>query len=372
MKMKKLVATVVAVTLVSAMMVTGCGKGSKDSDTFRIGGTGPLTGDASSYGTSVKNGAELAVKEINDAGGINGKKIEFDMKDDKATAEDASTAYNSLMDWGMQVSIGSTTSGSCEAFASSSLEDKIFAITPSASAATVIETGDNMFRVCFGDPDQGVLAAKELQSYDKIGAIYDTSDTYSTGIYEAFKAEMKSLKKEYIEQSFDAENKKDFSTQVEALKDCDVIFLPIYYTEAGLIAKACSYKGCNALLFGCDGFDGIADQLDNSVSSKIKYITPFDVNSNNEKTAAFVKAYQAKYSESPDQFAADAYDAIYAIKEAMEKAKVDDTSISPSDLCDKIVKAITSKDFKLEGATGTMTWDKSGACTKEPQIVELN
>ena len=340
--------------------------------TLLIGCTGPLTGDASSYGISVNNGAKLAVAEINAAGGVNGLKLAFDMKDDKATAEDAATGYDALMDAGMKISLGSVTSGSCYQFATKAAQDNLFFITPSASQANIIETGTNAFRVCFGDPDQGVLAAEELtKNYSNIGAIYDSSDSYSSGIYAAFKEEMAKLGVSYKEQSFDSENNKDFSTQVETLKDCDVIFLPIYYTEAGLIAKACAAKGCDAALFGCDGLDGVADQLDSSVTNKVSYITPFDVNSEETVSANFTASYKEKYNAVPDQFAADGYDAVYAIAEAIKAAGVNDANISVSDLCDKVVAAVTADGFKLQGATGLMTWDASGASTKVPVIVEL-
>ena len=368
---------VVSLVMAAALVLTcfaGCGKKSKygADDMYFLGATGPLTGDASAYGISVQNGAKLAVDEINKAGGLNGKKFKFEIKDDKAAAADAATGYDALYDAGMQISLGSVTSGSCESFASKAAEDNLFFMTPSASAANVIENRSNAFRVCFGDPDQGTLAAEQLvKDYKKIGAIYDTSDAYSKGIFDAFDAEMKKLNAKYEVQSFDAENKKDFSTQVEALKDCDVIFLPIYYTEAGLIAKACVAKNVDAVLFGCDGLDGVADQIDSTVKNKIKYITPFDVNSTSEKSAAFTNSYKVAYNEDPDQFAADAYDAVYAVYEAMKAAGIDDVTIEPSDLCDKVVKAITDKSFGYKGVTGDMTWDASGACNKVPVIVEL-
>ncbi len=373
--MKKFV-KLAALCLALMMLVSafaGCGE--KKADQFFIGATGPLTGDASSYGNSVNNGATIAIEEINAAGGLNGITFKFEMKDDKATAEDAATGYDSLMDQGMQISIGSVTSGSCESFAAKSVNDNLFFITPSASAANVIENRANAFRVCFGDPDQGVLAVDELvkAGYTNIGAIYDTSDAYSSGIFAAFDAEMKKRGIAFNAQTFDQENKKDFSTQVDALKDCDVIFLPIYYTEAGLIAKACVSKGITADLFGCDGLDGVADQIDGTVTNKITYITPFDVNSTtNAVSKKFVEAYKAKYNEVPDQFAADGYDAVYAIYEAMKVANIDDASISASDLCEAVKKAITDASFKLDGATGEMSWDATGACTKAPQIVAVN
>ena len=374
--MKKFLSIALA-AVVSVAALAGCG-GSAGNYTannteFFIGATGPLTGDTSSYGTSVNEGAMLAIEEINAAGGLNGVTFKYEMKDDKSTAADAATGYDTLFEAGMNVAIGSVTSGSCDSFASKADEDSLFFITPSASAANVIENRPTAFRVCFGDPDQGTLAAEEItKEYTKIGAIYDTSDPYSKGIFDAFEAKMKELGKEFDAQSFDAENKKDFTTQIEALKDCEVIFLPIYYTEAGLIAKAAAAKGCEALLFGCDGFDGVADQVDDSVKNVIKYITPFDVNSKDATVAKFVENYKAAYDgKVPDQFAADGYDAVMAIYEAMKAANVTDPTISPAELSKVIIPAITADDFVYVGATGEMTWDESGACTKVPQIVVL-
>lgn len=374
--MKKTLSLVLVIAM-SILALAGCGGGVADSYTannteYFIGGTGPLTGDASSYGISVQNGANIAIEEINAAGGLNGVNFKFDMKDDQAAADKASTAYDQLFEAGMQISIGSVTSGSCEAFATKAAGDNLFFMTPSASAEICIAE-PNAFRVCFGDPDQGVLAAQELTAnFENIGAIYDESDTYSAGIYEAFEKEMANLGVEYTVKTFNAENNKDFSTQVEALKECDVIFLPIYYTEAGLIAKACVAKGCTAVLFGCDGLDGVAGQIDETVTNQIKYITPFDVNSEDATVAAFVTAYEAKYGTKPDQFAADGYDAVMAIYEAMKAAGVNDVTIEPAALCDVVKTAITAEDFSYTGATGTMTWDVSGAATKVPVIIELN
>lgn len=377
--MKKLFAIIMVLTMLACLVACGTAGSSatnyaKNNKEFFIGGTGPLTGDASSYGISVQKGATLAIEEINNnLNGLGGIKFKFDMKDDKAAAADAQSGYNILYEDGMQISIGSVTSGSCAAFAQASAADNVFFMTPSASAANVIEK-NNAFRVCFGDPDQGVLAAQKLSAdYTNIGAIYDSSDDYSSGIFEAFKAEMANLGVEFKTQSFDSENKKDFSTQVEALKDCDVIFLPIYYTEASLIAKTAVDKGSTAVIFGCDGLDGIDALIGDDFPNVIKYITPFDANNETEVSKNFVEAYKAKYNgETPDQFAADGYDAVMVIYEAMKKAGIDNVTISPSELCEKIIPVITAEDFVFEGATGTMKWDATGACTKEPIIVDLS
>ena len=367
--MKKFLSLALVALMALSMFACGADSYTAKNTEYFIGATGPLTGDASSYGISVQNGAMLAVEEINANGGLNGVNFKFEIKDDQATADKASTAYDQLFEAGMQISLGSVTSGSCAAFAAKAAEDSLFFMTPSASMEDCI-SAPNAFRVCFGDPDQGVLAAKELTAtFKNIGVIYDESDDYSKGIYAAFEAEMKNIGTEFTVKTFDAENNRNFTAQVEALKDCDVIFLPIYYTEAGLIAKTAVEKGCTAVLFGCDGLDGIADQIDATVTNSIKYITPFDVNS--ADVADFVAAYEAKYNVKPDQFAADGYDAVMAIYEAMKAAGVDDVTIDPATLCEKVVEAITAEGFSYTGATGTMTWDKSGAATKVPVIVDL-
>lgn len=381
---KKFVAAVVAVVMAMTCMVAMASCSSKEKDgytanntEFFIGCTGPLTGDAASYGNSVQKGATVAIEEINGKGGLNGVKFKFDIKDDQAEAASAGTGYDTLFEAGMQIALGSVTSGSCKAFAAKAVADNLFFMTPSASEQAVIESGDNAFRVCFGDPDQGTLAAEEIKNggYTKVGAIYESSSSYSVGIYDAFKAEMAKLGISYVEQKFDEENNKDFSTQAEALKDCDVIFMPFYYEAAALFIKTAVAKGSGATFLGCDGLDGIAKQFTDAdkVENPVMYITPFDAESSDAKVAAFVTAYKTKYNgETPDQFAADAYDAVMAIYEAMKAANVSDPTISASDLCELVKAKITDASFQYVGATGTMTWDKSGACAKVPQIVHLN
>lgn len=349
-------------------------------NTYKIGATGPLTGDNSSYGNSVKEGAQIAIDEINANGGLNGVKFSFEMIDDVAAADKAATGYTTLFEKGMQVSIGSVTSGAAKSFGEAAKEDNVLFMTPSASAADVIATGAHGFRVCFGDPQQGTIAADELiKTYSKIGVIYDTSDTYSSGIYEAFEAQMTKLNKtkgtDYIVKTFNKENNKDFSTQVGDLKAaaCDVLFLPFYYTEAGLVAKKAAQEGFNVPIFGCDGLDGIADQLDDSVTAEIKYITPFDVNSDDADVKKFVEAYKAKYNKTPDQFAADGYDAVMIIFEAMKAAKVDNVNITASELTELLKPILTGGEFKYSGVTGkNMIWTAEGSCEKEANIVTLD
>ena len=371
--MKKTFAKLIAVAMVLTLTVAclaSCGSTLFEKESFKIGVSGPLTGEAASYGISVQNGAKLAVKHLNEKGGV---KFSFAILDDKASAEDAATNYDTLADAGMQFSLGGVTSGAGEAFAKKANSEGLFCMTPSGSADPVIKDLKYSFRLCFGDPDQGKLAAKEIKNagYTNVGALYDESDSYSSGIYEAFKAEMAALGVSYKEQKFDKENNKDFSTQAEALKECDVVFMPFYYTEASLFISKSVEKQSSAVFFGCDGFDGIAGLVE-GVENTIMYITPFDAASEEANVKAFVEAYKAEYGVTPDQFAADAYDVVMALAAALEKAGVTDYSLSAAEIGNKLYETVTSDSFSYDGLTGNgMTWDESGACTKAPKIVTL-
>ena len=370
---KKVAAAVLAVTTMAtaAFSLASCG-GKGDKTSFMLGATGPLTGDYASYGVSVKNGAQLAVEEYNKKGGI---QLSFKILDDQGGADDASANYDVLYDDGMQLSLGGVTSGAGEAFAKKANADKIFCMTPSGSADAVIKGMDYSFRLCFGDPDQGALAAENIvnnTAYATVGALYNNTDSYSSGIYDAFKTKMAALNKAYTETTFDNENNTDFSTQAEALKDCDVIFMPFYYQEASLFMKAAVQKGFDGVFFGCDGFDGIASYIE-GITNKIMYITPFDVNSEEANVKSFVAAYEAKYGSKPDQFAADAYDVVMVIAAALEKAGITDYELSAEEVSEAVKNAVLSSDFSYTGLTGNgMTWTADGKCSKAPKIVEFN
>lgn len=388
--MKNLV-RLVSLALIAAMAVLGLAACGISEQKFVIGATGPLTGGAATYGASVQKGAQIAVDKINAMGGIKwfapdgtelGRmQIDFQMKDDEASALLAEAAYYTLYeDLGMKVSIGSVTSGAAKAFATAAKDKNVFCLSPSASADDVIGVGNHSFRVCFGDPEQGERAADELVNggATKIGVVYDTSDPYSAGLYDAFVARMTELEKEagtdYVVTSFDKDNKSNFSTQVKTMMDagCDAIFLPIYYTEAGLIAIEAAKQSFNAPILGCDGLDGVKDKITSAVTASIRYITPFDVNSTDEKVAEFVAAYKAKYNgEVPTQFAADAYDAIMIIYEALMTYNVDPTQ-SASALTEALKSILTGGEYKYSGLTGeNMTWTADGKVQKPMQIVTV-
>lgn len=343
---------------------------------FKIGGIGPVTGAAAVYGLAVKNGAQIAVDEINADGGINGYQIEFNFQDDEHDAEKSVNAYNTLKDWGMQVLMGTVTSAPCVAVADKTNADNMFQITPSGSSVECAQN-PNVFRVCFSDPDQGAASATyiaENKLAEKIAVIYDSSDVYSSGIYEKFAAEAANQGLEIVDaEAFTADSNKDFSTQLQKAKDAgaDLVFLPIYYTEASLILKQADTMGYAPKFFGCDGMDGIlqVENFDTKLAEVLMLLTPFAADAQDELTQKFVTSYKENYGETPIQFAADAYDAIYAIKAAMEEADITpETSVS--DTCDKMKEAMLK--IKVNGLTGEdMTWTEDGEPHKAPKAVKV-
>lgn len=381
MKMWKKAASVM---LASAMVVSlaACGSsgnksgGSSDSDTFKIGGIGPTTGDAAIYGTAVKNGIQLAVDEINAAGGINGKQIEYKFEDDQADSEKSVNAYNTLKDWGMQALIGTTTSTPCTAVVEETHSDNMFQLTPSATAVDSIQY-DNAFRMCFSDPNQGSASADyiaENKLATKVAIIYNSSDTYSSGIYQTFATEAKAKGLDVVAaEAFTADNKTDFSVQIQKAKDAgaELVFLPIYYQEASLILAQANKAGFTPKWFGCDGMDGIlgVENFDTSLAEDLMLLTPFVADAQDEKTQAFVSEYKEKFNDTPNQFAADTYDAMLIIKEAAEKAGVT-PDMSVSDICEAMKTAMTEITF--DGLTGEgMTWSADGEPAKAPKAMKI-
>ena len=345
-------------------------------EVFKIGGIGPVTGAAAVYGLAVKNGAQIAVDEINADGGINGYQIEFNFQDDEHDAEKSVNAYNTLKDWGMQILMGTVTSAPCVAVADKTMADNMFQITPSGSSVECAQN-PNVFRVCFSDPDQGAASATyiaENKLADKIAVIYDSSDVYSSGIYERFASEAANHGLDIVAaEAFTADSNKDFSTQLQKAKDAgaDLVFLPIYYTEASLILNQANTMGYAPKFFGCDGMDGIlqVDNFDTKLAEGLMLLTPFAADADDELTQKFVTAYKEKYGETPIQFAADAYDAIYAIKAAAEEAGITpETSVS--DTCDKMKEAMLK--ITVNGLTGeNMTWTEDGEPHKAPKAVKV-
>lgn len=344
---------------------------------FKIGAIGPATGDAAVYGIAVQNGADLAIKEINAAGGINGIMLEYNFQDDECDNEKSVNAYNALKDWGMQMLVGTTTSGCCIAVAAESANDNMFQLTPSGSSVDIISGNDNVYQVCFTDPNQGVGAAQyigENAVASKVAVIYDSSDVYSSGIYEKFAQESANQSFEIVSaEAFTADNKTDFSVQLQKAKDAgaELVFLPIYYSEASLILTQANAMGYEPKFFGCDGLDGIlnVENFDTSLAEGVMLLTPFAADAEDEATKAFVSAYKEAYGDTPNQFAADAYDAVYILKAAIEKSGAVPTD-SVSDICTKLQGAMS--EISVDGLTGeAMTWDADGAVNKSPKAMEI-
>lgn len=346
---------------------------------IKVGGIGPVTGGAAVYGIAVKNGMELAVADINAEGGI---QFEIKFADDEHDAEKSVNAYNSLKDWGMQLLMGTVTSTPCVAVQAEAKADNMYLLTPSASSTSVISDAQgnfygNSFQVCFTDPNQGVASADYIADNkiaSKVGIIYDSSDVYSSGIYEKFVAEAKTKGLEVVAaEAFTADSKTDFSVQVQKMQSAgaELVFLPIYYTEASLILNTADQIGYKPMFFGCDGLDGLlgVDNFDTTLAEGVMLLTPFAADATDDATKDFVAKYEAAYGETPIQFAADAYDAMYIIKAACEKAGVT-ADMDMSAICDALKVAMT--EISVDGLTGEgMTWSATGEVNKAPKAVKI-
>ena len=374
----------IALGLVLSMGLTlfaGCGnsgdtnkEGASEESTgtaIKIGGTGPLTGGASIYGIAAKQGAEIAVEEINAMGGL---QFELRYEDDAHDAEKAVNAYNTLKDWGMQLSLGSVTSTPCTATAAENYNDRIFALTPSASAPSVTEGKDNVYQMCFSDPNQGLASAQYISEQNlgsKIAIIYKNDDVYSTGIYQKFIDKANELGLEVVSTStFTADSQNDFSVQLSDAKNAgaDLLFLPIYYDAASLILTQANNMGYTPKFFGVDGMDGILtlDGFDTSLAEEVMLLTPFSADADDEATQNFVAKYKEKYGETPNQFAADAYDCVYALYQACSNANAD-ASMSAEELNDLMIEQFSSMEFTGITTGGkAATWNTSGEISKQP------
>mgnify|MGYP002536179086 CR=1 FL=1 len=350
------------------------GGASDGVQTFTVGTSGPLTGDNAIYGMAVKQGVELAVNEINASDST--IKFEFLSQDDEADGEKAVNAYNNMMDNGMQVLVGPTTTGASIAVADACYTDRTFMLTPSASSTDVTAGKDNVFQVCFTDPNQGISSADyiaENMPDAKIAVLYRNDDAYSQGIHDTFvkEATEKGMSVVY-EGTFTNDSATDFSVQLAGAQTAgaDLVFMPIYYQPASIILAQAKAMGYAPTFFGVDGMDGILtmEGFDTSLAEGLMLLAPFSADATDDATVSFVTKYQEKYGETPNQFAADAYDGIYALYNAAVAAGIT-TDTSAEDACDKMIEQFTSMTF--DGLTGAgMKWDK-GAVSKEPKGMEI-
>jgi len=373
---------VAALSCMMAFMLAACGGGGGSSDSgsgeaVLLGNTGPLTGPAAIYGNAVKNGGQLAVDEIN-AANPDGIQLAWQAEDDEADGEKAVNAYNKLMDDGMKVFVGSTTSGSCVAASEKAFEDRVFELTPSASQVAVTEGKDNVFQLCFSDPNQGVAAADWVvanMADAKVGVIYNNASDYSAGIFDKFKAEYEAAGKKLVAvEAFSDDANTDFQAQINSMKNAgaDFVFLPIYYTPASNILIQADKIGYEPTFFGVDGMDGILtlEGFDTSLAEGVMLLTPFIATSEDEATQKFVAAYKEAYGEEPNQFAADAYDCVYAVYGAMTAAGLD-ASASHEDICEALIAQFAG-DYTYSGLTGAdMDWNDAGEVNKTPNAMVI-
>lgn len=378
--MKKVLALVLSLAMIASVFA-GCSANDKkadnkkgSSDTIKIGSSGPLTGGNAVYGLAVAHGLELAFEEINAKGDL---QFEVNSQDDEGDPGKGVNAYNTLLDWGMQVMAGPTTSGVSTAVAAECASDRVFMLTPSGSDPSIIASGDNIFQICFSDPNQGVGSADYMKEHNlgtKIGVIYDSSSGYSNGVYEKFMARAAEVGLNVVaEEAFTEDNKSDLSTQVSKCQaaGCDLVFMPIYQGEAAQILTYANKIGYKPAFFGCDGLDGVltVQNFDTSLAEGVMLLTPFDATAEDEKTQNFVKKYVEKYGDTPNQFAADAYDVAYVIYEACKAGGVT-ADMSAEEVNDILMEQITTMTH--DGITGTgMKWEVSGAVSKYPKAVKI-
>ncbi|MGI6579632.1 MAG: ABC transporter substrate-binding protein [Saccharofermentanales bacterium] len=345
---------------------------SGDTAPIKLGGIGPTSGAAAVYGIAVQNGAKIAVEEINALGGM---QFELNFQDDEHDAEKSVNAYNSLKDWGMQILVGTVTTGPCLDVGAESYNDRIFTLTPSASSPQVVEGKDNVYQMCFSDLNQGIASAQYIQEKElgtKVAIIYNNADAYSTGIYEKFISEAEAKDLEVVSTTtFTDDTANDFSVQLTEAQNAgaDLIFLPIYYQPASLILAQAKEMSYEPTFFGVDGMDGILtlENFDTELAEGVMLLTPFVADATDDLTVAFVEKYDELYGEVPNQFAADGYDSVYAIYEALKDRDV--TAETPAgDLCDLLIEVFSSDDFVFNGLTGdNMTWSATGEVSKAPK-----
>ncbi len=375
----------IVLTLGMVGVLSSCGETNyaENNEKIKIGISGPLTGGAAKYGIAVQNSALLAVKEINAAGGLNGIMFEVEMLDDKHDANNISTNYAKLFEGGMQVSLGTVTTKPGLEFKGYAQADNVFFLTPSATGDDIPEFS-NGFQMCFADSDQGTVSAGVFKTEfagKKIGVFFKADDDYSVGIKNNFISALGTSLGEVKQASFTEATKTNFTQQVSDLKDCDVIFMPIYTEPAAkFMEQGKGIVKASAIYYGCDGLDGIDSEFDvSTITQGISYLSHFNSGATTGAAKTYIDAYIAEYGETAplNQFGAAAYDCVYAIVDAMkfaiEKNDAEITkNIAPSDLCDILTAVFNNKDFTFRGITGapeadgksTITWtDANGQST---------
>ncbi len=351
--------------------------------TLNLGLIGPFTRAAAIYGNACQFGSQIAVDELNSVTGD--FQIAYNPQDDEHDAEKSVNAYNNLKDWNVQAIVGCTTTTPCVAVSAEANADRVFMLTPSASATSVTEKKDQTFQLCFSDPNQGLASAQYIADNSlatKVAIIYNNSDAYSTGIYQTFQTKADEIGLEVVSvTTFTDDTANDFSVQLtDAQKNgADLVFLPIYYTPASLILQQASTMGYAPVFFGVDGMDGILtlEGFDTSLAEDVLLLTPFAADAQDALTVSFVTKYMSAYTDVPNQFAADAYDCVYAIYAALayyadNNGGLDVTGMSHEEMCDILVSVFSDSNFNVDGLTGEdMTWTAEGEVNKAPKAVVI-
>ena len=385
-KAKRFAKVFTAAMMAVLMLVAVCSCGSKDAwpvdnetglTELYIGGIGPTSGDNANYGTSVRNGAKLAVDEINAAGGVNGFKFVLHFQDSQGDPESAVSAFGKQMDEGMKVSLGGTFSGETKSVVAAAAADDVMILTPSASSVDSIKGNDKAFRVCFSDPSQGTASAKYIKDFElatKVAVLYDSSNDYCQGLYDTFKAECAKLGIQILTvQTYTDTTNTDFSAQIAAIKEsgAELVFLPIYAADAAkILTQAAQTKAFDGMVpFGCDGLDGLIGKISNKADAEgVMLLTPFAADATDENVKKFVSAYKTAYNgETPDQFAADGYDAVFTIAAALKDAGI--TSENKDNLTSRLVASMLK--ISVDGVTGKMSWTADGKTTKDAKAMVI-
>ena len=366
--MKKFFAAVLAMALAMSCFAFASAEGE-----IKIGVIGPTTGPAAVYGLAVERGAQIAVDEINALGGL---QLALNPQDDENDAEKGINAYNDVMDWGAQMILGTVTTTPCIAVSADAYEERVFMLTPSASSTKVIEGKDNVYQVCFTDPAQGAASAQFIADHKlatKVGIIYNNASDYSVGIYQTFMQKAAELNLDVVaETTFSDDNNADFSVQIAECKNAgaDLIFLPIYYTPASMILAQAKTAEYAPVFFGVDGMDGILtmEGFDKTLAEGVMLLTPFSADAEDDLTKNFVAKYQQAYNEVPNQFAADAYDGVYALYAAIQNAGIT-AETGYEEVCELLIAEM--QKIEVVGLTGTMTWAATGEVDKTPTAVVI-
>lgn len=347
--MKRIVALVLAAMLLLAMPIIG----SADSETIRIGGLAPLTGNVAVYGVATQRGVDLYVEQINAAGGVLGKQVEMVWYDEKGDAAEAVNAYNRLVG-DVVALIGDVTSKPTIAVAELAALDNMPMISATATAYDVTTPGENIFRACFLDPYQGnTMAVYAAQKLGKKNAavIYNIADDYSTGLAESFKSKFEELGGTVVAYEAYGASDIDFKSQLTniASKNPDVIFMPDYYNIVAMIAKQAREAGLDMTFLGADGWDGLLTVVDDpSILDGCYFCNHYSTDDPDENVQNFLASYTEKYNETPVSFSALGYDAAKILFTAIENAGSTDAQA--------IVDAMAATD--IDGVTGHIIYDE--------------